>query len=77
MPENEGEVTVVAYHPGNNNYLPTTVIMTVFHIAAGETTNVQQLTDEQKQTAHKFVQAGAMYLQYAEHVYDAEGRLVR
>lgn len=34
MPENEGEVTVVAYHPGNNNYLPTTVIMTVFTIQA-------------------------------------------
>ena len=49
-PENEGDVTVVAYHPGNNNYLPTTVIMTVFHIAAGEATNVQQLSTEQRQT---------------------------
>ena len=66
MPENEGEVTVVAYHPGNNNYLPTTVIMTVFHIsAASETpTRLEQLSAEQMRTATKYLHAGKVYIYY-------------
>ena len=79
MPENEGEVTVVAYHPGNNNYLPTTVIMTVFTIEAapgGITTEISQLTPEQQQAARKYLHAGQMYMHYAGRVYDAQGKLV-
>ena len=75
-PENEGEVTVVAYHPGNNNYLPTTVIMTVFHITAGETTNVEQLSAAQQQAARKELHAGQVWLYYGNSVYDATGKKV-
>jgi hypothetical protein len=76
-PENEGEVTVVAYHPGNENYLPTTVIMTVFHIAAGQhPTPVKQLTAEQQKTARKFLHAGQVYLHFDGRVYDASGKRI-
>ena len=76
MPENEGEVTVVAYHPGNADYLPTTVIMTVFHIAAGQGTgtDVENLTPEQQQAARKYLHAGKVYLHYEGRVYDANGK---
>lgn len=78
LPENEGEVTVVAYHPGNNNYLPTTVIMTVFTIQAqpGGETPLEQLSAEQQRAASKFLHAGQVYMHYAGHVYDAQGRLI-
>ncbi len=78
LPENEGKVTVVAYHPGNNNYLPTTVIMTVFTIQAqpGGETPLEQLSAEQQRAASKFLHAGQVYMHYAGHVYDAQGRLI-
>ena len=77
-PENEGEVTVVAYHPGNTNYLPTTVIMTVFTIEAkpGVTTEVDQLSADQQRAARKFLHAGQVYMNYAGRVYDAQGKLI-
>ena len=79
MPENEGEVTVVAYHPGNNNYLPTTVIMTVFHIsAASETpTRLEQLSAEQMRTATKYLHAGKVYIYYDGSTYDADGKRIK
>ena len=79
MPENEGEVTVVAYHPGNNNYLPTTVIMTVFTIQAqpGGETPLEQLSAEQQRAASKFLHGGQVYMHYAGRVYDAQGRLIK
>ena len=77
MPENEGKVTVVAYHPGNNNYLPTTVIMKVFTIAnSGTVTGVEQLSAEQIHAARKFQHAGIVYIYYAGRVYDAKGNYV-
>ncbi len=79
MPENEGEVTVVAYHPGNNNYLPTTVIMTVFTIQTrpGGETPLEQLSAEQQRAASKFLHGGQVYMHYAGRVYDAQGRLIK
>ena len=79
MPENEGEVTVIAYHPGNNNYLPTTVIMTVFNIQAaqGTPTNTDALSPEQQRNAHKYLHNGHMLLHYEGHIYDADGKRVR
>lgn len=79
LPENEGEVTVVAYHPGNNNYLPTTVIMTVFTIQAqpGGETPLEQLSAEQQRAASKFLHGGQVYMHYAGRVYDAQGRLIK
>ncbi len=77
LPENEGKVTVVAYHPGNNNYLPTTVIMKVFTIAnSGIVTGVEQLSAEQIHAARKFQHAGMVYIYYAGRVYDAKGNYV-
>jgi len=77
-PENEGEVTVVAYHPGNENYLPSMVITTLFTIQPKQdiSTAAPQLTPEQQQAASKFLHAGQMYLHYAGHVYDAQGKLI-
>ena len=77
-PENEGEVTVVAYHPGNEDYLPTTVIMTVFQIAADPHTgtDVENLTAEQQQNARKYLHEGKVYLEYEGRAYDAAGKLV-
>ena len=78
VPENEGEVTVVAYHPGNTNYQPTMVIMTVFTIEAkpGVTTEVDQLSADQQRAARKFLHAGQVYMNYAGRVYDAQGKLI-
>ena len=78
-PENEGEVTVVAYHPGNNNYLPTTVIMTIFHISAApeQPTDVEQLTLEQIRSAQKFLHAGKVYIYFNGRTYDADGKRIR
>ena len=75
-PENEGEVTVVAYHPGNENYLPTTVMMKVFTIEAGEPTptEVEQLSAAQQKSARKVLHAGQVYLLYDGRVYDANGK---
>ena len=77
MPESEGEVTVIAYHPGNKNYLPTTVIMTVFTISAAEPTDIEQLNAEQQRAASKFFHAGNVYLNYNGRVYDAQGKLIK
>ena len=83
-PENEGEVTVVAYHAGNHNYLPTTVIMQVFTIAPdpnvqdpGTATATEQLSPQQLRTAQKFVHNGTVYVSFDGRTYDAEGRLMR
>lgn len=77
MPENEGEVTVIAYHPGNHNYLPTTVIMHTFTIQAGPATALPQLSQEQLRTAAKFLHAGNVYVSYGGRVYDANGALLK
>lgn len=79
VPENEGDVTVVAYHPGNHNYLPTTVIMQHFHIQGTQqpiATGTEQLTPEQQNAARKFLHAGELYLNYGGRTYDANGRLI-
>ena len=72
MPENEGEVTVVAYHPGNNNYLPTTVIMTVFQIAAGEPTNVESI-QQSAVSSQKVIIDGVPYIVTERTKYDMKG----
>lgn len=80
IPENEGEVTVIAYHPGNHNYLPTTVIMHTFTIQANPdspTTYVQQLSPDQLQSAQKYLHAGKVFVSFGGHIYDAKGRLIQ
>ena len=78
-PENEGEVTVVAYHPGNNNYLPTTVIMTVFTISAAALDDPTDapLTPQQLRAAQKYIHGDKVYVSYGGHTYDADGKFVR
>ena len=77
IPESEGEVTVVAYHPGNENYLPTMVIMHTFQIAAPEApTAIQQLSPEQIRRANKWYRAGKTYISFEDRVYDAQGKLL-
>ena len=79
-PENEGEVTVIAYHPGNHNYLPTTVIMQTFTIQADPnqtTTGVEQLSPAQLRSAEKYIHAGKVYVSYGGRVYDAKGVLMK
>ncbi len=76
--ENEGEVTVIAYHPGNENYLPTTVIMQTFTIASTEIPSaIQQLSPEQIRRANKWLHAGQTYISFEGRVYDAQGKLLR
>lgn len=75
--ENEGEVTVVAYHPGNQNYLPTTVIMTVFQIIPDVNTAIEQLTPEQVRSAQKFLHGGKVFVNYNGHTYDVDGKLIQ
>lgn len=79
VPENEGEVTVIAYHPGNNNYLPTTVIMNTFHVQAAPqvATYVEQLTPEQMRDAQKYMHAGQVYVYYNGSLYNTEGKRVQ
>ena len=79
-PENEGEVTVIAYHPGNENYLPTTVIMQTFTIqpSGDETpTALPQLSQEQLRSAAKFMHAGNVYVSFGGRIYDANGALLK
>lgn len=76
-PENEGEVTVVAFHSGNSNYLPTTVILKDFTVTAPEVpTFVEQLTPQQIRAANKFLHNGKVLIYYEGRTYDAEGRKV-
>lgn len=76
--ENEGEVTVIAYHPGNENYLPTTVIMQTFTIASTDVPSaIQQLSPEQIRRANKWLHAGKTYVSFEGRVYDAQGKLLR
>ncbi len=79
MPENEGEVTVIAYHPGNHNYLPTTVIMQTFTIQPNPEmpTALPQLNEEQLRSAAKFMHAGTVYVSFGGRVYDAKGALMK
>ena len=78
IPENEGEVTVVAYHPGNENYLPTMVIMETFTITpqSAPTGVQQQLSPEQIRRANKWLHAGKTYISFEGKVYDAQGKLL-
>ena len=78
IPENEGEVTVVAYHPGNENYLPTTVIMETFTITpqSAPTGVQQQLSPEQIRRANKWLHAGKTFISFEGKVYDAQGKLL-
>ena len=78
IPENEGEVTVVAYHPGNENYLPTTVIMETFTITpqSAPTGVQQQLSPEKIRRANKWLHAGKTYISFEGKVYDAQGKLL-
>ena len=79
LPENEGEVTVVAYHPGNHNYLPTTIVMQSFTIEANpETpaTGVQPATEEPLSAAEKILHAGQVYVAADGRLYNAAGLLV-
>ena len=76
--ENEGEVTVIAYHPGNENYLPTTVIMQTFTIVPTNVPSaIQQLSPEQIRRANKWLHAGQTYISFEGRVYDAQGKLLR
>jgi hypothetical protein len=78
VPENEGEVTVIAYHPGNENYLPTMVIMQTFTIASTDVPSaIQQLSPEQIRRANKWLHAGQTYISFEGRVYDAQGKLLR
>lgn len=73
MPENEGEVTVVAYHPGNENYLPTTVIMTVFEIAGnGDTTGIESI-QHSASSNQKVIIEGVPYIVTETTKYDMRG----
>lgn len=77
-PENEGEVTVVAYHPGNHNYLPTTVVMQSFMIKAAPytPTDIKQLSPAQQRAADKYLHGGKVYMHYNGRIYDAAGKRV-
>lgn len=76
--ENEGEVTVVAYHPGNHNYLPTTVVMQHFLISGGISTDAApaRLSSEQVRLAHKYTHNGRVYVAFEGHIYDADGKRI-
>ena len=78
-PENEGEVTIVAYHPGNENYLPTTVCMQSFVIAPSDTpaTAIEQLSPDQIRRANKWIHAGKVYISFEGRVYDEEGKRIQ
>ena len=79
MPEQAGEVTVIAYHAGNENYLPTTTVMQTFVIDGGvpSETPEQQLTPQQLQGAKKYMHNGTIFVSYEGGVYDIDGKLIK
>lgn len=75
----EGEVMVIAFHNGNQNYLPTTVVMQAFVVepAPEVATVVESLTPAQVRHAKKFMHDGHVIISHEGHIYDADGRLIR
>lgn len=73
--EQTGTVVVIAFQEGNENYLPTTVLIRTFVVAANIETEVSAAprTDE----AIKRMQEGNLYIQRKGRIYDAAGVLVK
>ena len=79
MPENAGEVTVVAYHPGNHNYLPTTIVMQPFVIAEDPngTTGSSQPSEASRQKPELYLHEGQVYISSGERIYSPSGAMIQ
>lgn len=79
-PTASGEsVLVIAFHLGNENYLPTTVAMQAFTIASApeNPTSVETLAPAEMREAQKFYHDGQVVIYKDAHIYDTTGRLIR
>lgn len=79
-PTEAGEsVLVIAFHLGNNNYLPTTVAMQAFTIAPApeNPTSVETLSPAEMREAQKFYHDGQVIIYHHSHIYDTTGRRIK
>lgn len=80
MGTEEGEVMVVAFHQGNNNYYPTTVEIKSFTIAPAPmnpTGVADVLTPQEVREAQKFYHDGQVIIYHRGSTYDLEGRRIK
>ncbi len=89
-PTADGEsVLVIAFHLGNNNYLPTTVAMQAFTIApapenptsleslSGSGNLYDELTPAEMRDAQKFYHDGQVIIYHNSRIYDTTGRRIK
>ncbi|MCQ2342278.1 MAG: hypothetical protein MJZ75_02115 [Paludibacteraceae bacterium] len=76
----EGETTIIAFQPGNENYNPSAVAMQTFTVHASVapvTTRTKTVTlDELEQKGMKYIHHGVMYYNYQGTTYDANGKII-
>lgn len=77
----EGQTTVIAFQPGDNNYLPTAVVMHLITVTPGAqptpTRNDEVSPDEVIANGTKYVKNGFLYWSYMGRTYDAQGRPIK
>ncbi|MCQ2341014.1 MAG: hypothetical protein MJZ48_00940 [Paludibacteraceae bacterium] len=79
-----GDVLVIAFQPGNKNYLPTTVVMQAFLVedVTPVPTSERQIAasptlDELNEFGQKYYHNGEVYIYYRAHIYTSEGKCVK
>ena len=70
-----GEVTVIAFHPGNDNYLPTTVVMQSFTVQKAPQTAIEQTAAPAQRQTRKYLRDNSVLIDTENHTYDAAGRM--
>lgn len=79
----EGEVLVIAFQAGNNNYYPSTVAMQNFEVYGKYTPTAERQimanpsVEELEANGYKFYHNGEVYISYQGKVYTADGKIVK
>jgi len=76
-----GDVLVIAFQPGNQNYLPTTVVMQAFYVddipTSVQPNFLNPSEEEIKEGGKKYYHDGNIYIYYRGKVYNAEGEQLK
>ena len=74
--EQAGNVTIIAYHPGNEDYLPTTIEMTDFTIYNGTSTQVSAIQSAPT-AVRKRMSNGSVLIEAETNEYDITGNKLK